>query len=419
MSETKNIHLDMKQPSKSANDFDSTIVPLSQLVGSGLLETANSPFSFAVGMRPDLLPILANLERQGSWLIGGMAGSGKTIFIHSLIACMMYRSLPKDLKFAITAMKSNENEIYEKLPHLLQPIATTQTQTMDLINWAANEMMHRYVLFSKANVRNIKEYNSIQNKKDISVLPRIVIVIDELKQVMNVDSRKVEDVICRIGFMGKAAGIHLLLSTQYIEPCVITPKIKANIDHRIAFRCASEHESNIIIDSSGAEMLMNPGSLIYRSSNSGIVKLRGYYTSLSDLIGAISVVNRRYSPDLSCSTVSKKANRRELGRAFSEVHQILLHTSDSVKVLIPPQFMKFLRENMDHAWRGDLDFSKRLNDMDLRRDTRVLLSLVYRDFLCSPEERKKLIDADRKTAMAEGWEFTDQSLMDMLRSWGY
>lgn len=419
MSETKNIHLDMKQHSECANDFDSTIVPLSQLIGSGLLETANSPFSFAVGMRPDLLPILANLERQGSWLIGGMAGSGKTIFIDSLIACMMYRSSPNDLKFGITAMKSSENKVYDKLPHLLQPIATTSIQAMEMISWAVEEMMRRYVLFSRVNVRTIKEYNSIQNKEDLSVLPRIVIVIDELKQVMDVDSRKAEDAICRIGFMGKAAGIHLILSTQYIEPCVITPKIKANIDHRVAFRCASELESNIIIDISGAETLVNPGSLLYRSSSSRIVKLRGYYTSFSDLIGAISVVNRRYSPALRCSTESKKPNRPELRRAFAEVHQILLHTSDSVKVMIPPLFMKFLRENMDCAWQGNVDFSKKLNDMDLLRDTRVLLSLVYRDFLCSPEERKTLIEKDRETAVAEGWEFKDRSLMDMLRFWGY
>ena len=123
--------------------------------------------------------------------------------------------------------------------------------------------------------------------------------------------------------------------------------------------------------------------------------------------------------DLQIENTTRETKRTDLEHAFSEVYQILLYTPNSIQMMIPLRFMKFLRENMDSTWRSNVDFSKKLNDMDLLRDTRVLLSLVYRDFLCSPEERKKLIDADRKTAMAEGWEFTDQSLMDMLRSWGY
>lgn len=123
--------------------------------------------------------------------------------------------------------------------------------------------------------------------------------------------------------------------------------------------------------------------------------------------------------DLRIENTTRETKRTDLEHAFSEVYQILLYTLNSIQMMIPLRFMKLLRENMDSTWRSNVDFSKNLSDMDLLRDTRVLLSLIYRDFLCSPEERKKLIKKDRETAMAEGWEFTDRSLMDMLRSWGY
>ena len=123
--------------------------------------------------------------------------------------------------------------------------------------------------------------------------------------------------------------------------------------------------------------------------------------------------------DLRIENTTRETKRTDLEHAFSEVYQILLYTPNSIQMMIPLRFMKLLRENMDSTWRSNVDFSKNLSDMDLLRDTRVLLSLIYRDFLCSPEERKKLIKKDRETAMAEGWEFTDRSLMDMLRSWGY
>ena len=123
--------------------------------------------------------------------------------------------------------------------------------------------------------------------------------------------------------------------------------------------------------------------------------------------------------DLRVENTTRETKRTDLEHAFSEVYQILLYTPNSIQMMIPLRCMKLLRENMDSTWRSNVDFSKNLSDMDLLRDTRVLLSLIYRDFLCSPEERKKLIKKDHETAMAEGWEFMDQSLMDMLRFCGY
>lgn len=297
MMETTNDQSDHWQTSKCTDAFGLATISVAHIMESGLLETTGSPFSFAVGIRPNLMPVLANLERQGSWLIGGIAGSGKTTFIHSLIACMMYRSSPDELQFAISSLKSDENQVYEKSPHLLQPIITTAGQAAELLEWAIKEMMRRYFLFSKTDVRRINEYNAMAQIEGNPILPRIVIIIDELKHVMDADKQRAEDAICRIGLMGKSAGIHLILSTQHIEPGVITAPIKANIEHRVAFRCASELESCIIIDGSGAEKLEYPGSLLYRNPTSRLIKLRGYYSDPNELFSAISHLGQHYADD--------------------------------------------------------------------------------------------------------------------------
>lgn len=297
MIETTNDQSDHWQTSKCTDDFDLDIIPVAHIMESGLLETTDSPFSFAVGIRPNLMPVLANLERQGSWLIVGIAGSGKTTFIHSLIACLMYKSSPDELQFAISSLKSDENQVYGKSLHLLQPIITTAGQAAEILEWASKEMMRRYFLFSKTDIRRINEYNAVAQREGNPILPRIVIIIDELKQVMDADKQSAEDAICRIGLMGKSAGIHLILSTQHVEPSVITAPIKANIGHRVAFRCASELESCIIIDGSGAEKLEHPGSLLFRYSTSRLVKLRGYYSDPNELFSATSRIGHHYADD--------------------------------------------------------------------------------------------------------------------------
>lgn len=295
--ETTNDQLDHRRTSNSTDAFDSVRFSVAQITESGLLETTGSPFSFAVGIRPNLMPVLATLERQGSWLIGGIAGSGKTTFIHSMIACMTYRSSPDELRLAITSLKSNENQVYKKSPHLLKPIIRTARQAMELLEWAIKEMMRRYSLFSKAGVRRINEYNALLQRDGNPILPRTVIIIDELKHLMDVDKKRAEDVICRIALMGKSAGIHLILSTQHIQPSVITVPIKANIRHRVALRCSSEQESQIIVDSSGAEKLKYPGYLLFRTSNSDLIQLRGYYTDPTELFGSISYLSQYHSAD--------------------------------------------------------------------------------------------------------------------------
>lgn len=190
--ETTNDQLDHRRTSNSTDAFDSVRFSVAQITESVLLETTGSPFSFAVGIRPNLMPVLATLERQGSWLIGGIAGSGKTTFIHSMIACMTYRSSPDELRLAITSLKSNENQVYKKSPHLLKPIIRTARQAMELLEWAINEMMRRYSLFSKAGVRRINEYNALLQRDGNPILPRTVIIIDELKHLMDVDKKELK-----------------------------------------------------------------------------------------------------------------------------------------------------------------------------------------------------------------------------------
>ena len=324
------------QTDPHSNDFYEKKISVTHIMGSGLLETTISPFSFAVGLRPNYMPVLSDLERHGSWLIGGIAGSGKTTFIHSMITCMMYRASPDELRFAITSMKSDENLIFGKLPHLLQPVITTANQTMELLEWAVEEMVRRYRLFSTAEVLRIKEYNAKVQKDANSILPQIVIIIDELKEVMALDPKQTEDAICKIGLMGKSAGIHLFLSTQHAEPSVITAQIKAHIEHRIAFRCASELESNLIIDTSGAEHLCYPGSLLYRNSRSVPVKLLSYYTNPAELPGAISCVAKHCGVDASQQDKNEESTMEYIIDELlflKAVDLVLLHGSATVSML--------------------------------------------------------------------------------------
>ena len=268
---------------------------VSDIIEAGVLDKIDAPFSFAVGIRGNLSPVFASLEEQGSCIVGGTAGTGKTTFIHSMIACLAHRASPAELRFVIASLQSNEYQVYNQLPHLLCPTIKTSEEVADLLAWAVNEMTHRYALFSQLKVQTLKEYNNLLSNNDASVLPRIVIVIDEMKYIMDHNAKDTEEAMCRIGHMGESAGIHLVLSTQYADPSVITRRMKAAIPTRIAFRTASEYESRVVLDDTGAEELDRPGDLLYRCSDSPqTVKLRGYYSNPTEPASTRSAL---YCPD--------------------------------------------------------------------------------------------------------------------------
>jgi len=199
-------------------------------------------------------------------LIAGATGSGKSVCINSLIISILYKSKPSDVKMILVDPKMVELSGYNGIPHLLIPVVTDPKKAAGALNWAVQEMVNRYNLFASKGVKDIKGYNAeIEKEKaeDSVKLPQIVIIIDELADLMMVAPNDVEDAICRLAQMARAAGMHLVVATQRPSVDVITGIIKANIPSRIAFTVSSQVDSRTILDMAGAEKLLGKGDMLY------------------------------------------------------------------------------------------------------------------------------------------------------------
>jgi len=199
-------------------------------------------------------------------LVAGATGSGKSIFIHSLIVSLLYRNPPQLLKLILIDPKRVELTSYSEIPYLLTPVITEGKKAISALRWAVNEMERRYEILLEAQSRDINSYNQKFIKEKEKLLPPIVIIIDELADLMSVYGKELEAIIIRLSQMARATGIHLIVSTQRPSVEVITGLIKANITSRIAFQVASQVDSRTILDSAGAEKLLGKGDMLFISS---------------------------------------------------------------------------------------------------------------------------------------------------------
>jgi S-DNA-T family DNA segregation ATPase FtsK/SpoIIIE len=208
--------------------------------------------------------IITDLGKMPHLLIAGATGSGKSVCVNSLIISLLYKSTPEQVKLLMIDPKVVELRIYNKIPHLLIPVVTDPKKAAGALNWAVIEMLNRYKLFAEQNVRDISGYNELA-KQDASIeaMPQIVILIDELADLMMAAPNEVEDSICRLAQMARAAGMHLVIATQRPSVDVLTGTIKANIPSRIAFAVSSQVDSRIILDMSGAEKLLGKGDMLF------------------------------------------------------------------------------------------------------------------------------------------------------------
>jgi len=195
-------------------------------------------------------------------LIAGSTGSGKSVCINTLIASILYKATPDEVKLLLIDPKVVELSVYKNIPHLLIPVVTDPKKAAGALNWAVMEMTERYKKFASNNVRDIYGYNNL-NKEDLAKMPQIVVVIDELADLMMVAPSEVEDSICRLAQMARAAGIHLVVATQRPSVDVITGLIKANIPSRISFAVSSHIDSRTILDMGGAEKLLGKGDALF------------------------------------------------------------------------------------------------------------------------------------------------------------
>ncbi len=271
-------------------------VSLRDVLDSNEFIRAKSKSSFAVGKDIGGTCIVGNIAKLPHMLIAGTTGSGKSVCMNSIIISLLYKASPDDVKLIMVDPKMVELGIYNGIPHLLIPVVTDPKKAAGSLQWAVSEMMRRYKAMSDAGVRDLESYNSIVEAEGESAkLPQVVVIIDELADLMLVAAKEVEESICRIAQMGRAAGIHLVIATQRPSADVITGLMKANIPSRIAFAVASAMESRIILDTQGAEKLVGKGDMLFAPIGSGKpLRVQGCFVSESEVEAVTTYVKENY-----------------------------------------------------------------------------------------------------------------------------
>lgn len=238
-------------------------VYLHDMIESAGFQSAQSRLSFAIGKDIGGNCIVGNIARLPHMLIAGTTGSGKSVCMNCLIISLLYKATPDEVRLIMIDPKMVELGIYNGIPHLYIPVVTDPKKAAGSLQWAVVEMRKRYDRFSRVGVRDLAGYNNYCRKNGEPTLPSVVIVIDELADLMMTAAKEVEESICRVAQMGRAAGMHLVIATQRPSADVITGLMKANIPSRIAFAVSSALESRIILDQPGAEKLIGMGDMLY------------------------------------------------------------------------------------------------------------------------------------------------------------
>ncbi len=249
---------------------ENSVVPLRELLESAEFRNHPSRVAFAVGKDIGGNIMVSDIAKMPHLLIAGATGSGKSVCINTLIMSILYKARPDEVKLIMIDPKVVELSAYNGIPHLLIPVVTDPKKASGALNWAVVEMMDRYQKFAELNVRNIEGYNSkidsiakIEGGEYREKMPQIVIIVDELADLMMVAPGEVEDAICRLAQLARAAGIHLIIATQRPSVNVITGLIKANMPSRIAFAVSSGVDSRTILDMNGAEKLLGKGDMLF------------------------------------------------------------------------------------------------------------------------------------------------------------
>ena len=258
-----------------------TTVSLREVIDSPAFAQAKGKSSFSVGKDIAGNCIVGNIAKMPHMLIAGTTGSGKSVCMNSIIVSILYRAKPDEVKLVLIDPKKVEFSKYSGIPHLLVPVVTDPRKAAGALGWAVSEMLKRYQTFSDTGVRDIEGYNKyVKKHEDMQPMPKIVICIDELSDLMMAAPKEIEDSICRLAQMARAAGMHLVIATQRPSVDVITGLIKANISSRIALTVSSQIDSRTILDASGAEKLLGYGDMLYAPiGSSKPIRVQGCYIS--------------------------------------------------------------------------------------------------------------------------------------------
>lgn len=296
--EAKSIRIEAPIPGKAAVGIEVendsvTMVHIREIIDSQEFKDSKSKITFAVGKDISGKAIVADLKAMPHLLIAGSTGSGKSVCINGIIISLLYKANPDEVKLILIDPKVVELGNYNGVPHLMIPVVTDPNKAAAALNWAVAEMTDRYKKFAEEGVRDLESYNEFvrANEEPDKVMPQVVIIIDELADLMMAAPSQIEESICRLAQMARAAGMHLIVATQRPSVDVITGVIKANIPSRIAFAVSSQVDSRTILDMQGAEKLVGKGDMLFNPMGMGKpVRIQGAFISDNEVHKVIDYV---------------------------------------------------------------------------------------------------------------------------------
>ncbi|WP_338834839.1 DNA translocase SpoIIIE [Moorella humiferrea] len=298
------------------------VVHLREVLEDPAFLESNSKLTVALGKDIAGNPVIADLAKMPHLLIAGTTGSGKSVCLNALICSLLFKATPQELKLLMIDPKMVELTQYNGIPHLLAPVVSQPKKAATALQWMVSEMEKRYELFAGAGVKDITRYNRLMQKENNGqgALPLVVVLIDELADLMMVAPADVEDAICRLAQMARAAGIHLVVATQRPSVDVITGLIKANISSRIAFAVSSQVDSRTILDMAGAEKLLGRGDMLFLPIGaSKPIRVQGVYVSDREVEDLVTYVKQQGRPEYDPNFLKGEEVAGETGEAEDEL----------------------------------------------------------------------------------------------------
>ena len=342
-----------------------------------------SKLAFALGEDIAGKAVVTDIGKMPHLLIAGATGSGKSVCINTLITSLLYKSSPEEVKLILIDPKVVELSVYNGIPHLLIPVVTDPKKAAGALNWAVREMLERYQRFAEHNVRDIKSYNAMKSEKDeTDLMPQIVIVIDELADLMMAAPSEVEDSICRLAQMARAAGLHLIIATQRPSVDVITGVIKANIPSRLAFAVSSGIDSRTILDSIGAEKLLGKGDMLFCPIGMNKpVRIQGAFVTDKEVESIVNFVkqgrNHKYDKEMIdkiTATAKTAAAGEESDEFFDQAVDLVVEKDKASVSMLQRQFR--IGYNRAARLMEDLENRGIVSEEDSSKKRKVLLSAV-------------------------------------------
>ncbi len=380
------IRIEAPIPGKSAVGIEvpnrhPVTVTLREIIESDVFRKFPSKLAFSLGKTIDGEVKVADIAKMPHLLIAGATGSGKSVCINSLLISILYKAHPQDVKLILIDPKVVELSVYNGIPHLLLPVVNDPKKAAAALNWAVQEMSMRYKKFADLSVRDIKGYNEavqehLAQGEVLESMPQIVIVIDELADLMMVAGKEVEEAICRLAQMARAAGMHLVIATQRPSVDVITGVIKANIPSRLAFAVSSGVDSKTILDTVGAEKLLGKGDMLFCPIGAAKpVRIQGAFVSDHEVERVVEAVRQGTSGPMFQPDLTEKVENAGAGSLFAQEEEKDEYLEDAIRMVVEKQ-------------KASISMLQRAYRIGFNRAAR-LIEAMYERGIVGPDEGSK------------------------------